>query len=110
MGDEHPQVGPARNSWLTGTASWMYQAATQHILGIRPTYEGLRIDPCIPSAWDGFAVTRRFRGAHYHIAVHNPQHLCHGVVSVTVDGEVVKDNVILVLDAGQECNVEVERR
>jgi cellobiose phosphorylase len=45
LGDEHPQFGLARNSWLTGTASWCYQAATQWILGIRPHYDGLRIDP-----------------------------------------------------------------
>ncbi|HUW95508.1 MAG TPA: glycosyl transferase, partial [Anaerolineae bacterium] len=53
LGDEHPLFGLARNSWLTGTASWAYQAATQYILGIRPTYEGLLIDPCIPAEWDG---------------------------------------------------------
>jgi cellobiose phosphorylase len=51
LGDEHPQFGLARNSWLTGTASWVYQAATQHILGIAPTYDGLQIAPCIPAAW-----------------------------------------------------------
>ena len=53
LGDEHPQFGLARNSWLSGTASWVYQAATQYILGIRAGYDGLRIDPCIPAAWEG---------------------------------------------------------
>ena len=48
LGDEHPQFGLGRNSWLSGTASWMYQAGTQYILGVRPTYTGLLIDPCIP--------------------------------------------------------------
>ena len=62
LGDEHPQSGAARNSWLTGTASWAYQAGTQYILGIRPTYEGLSVDPCIPAAWQGFRVRRVFRG------------------------------------------------
>ena len=54
LGDEHPQFGLGRNSWLSGTASWSYQAATQWILGMRPDYAGLRIDPCIPADWDGF--------------------------------------------------------
>ena len=58
LGDEHPLFGLARNSWLSGTASWAYQAATQHILGLRPTLRGLMIDPCIPSAWDGFRAVR----------------------------------------------------
>ena len=62
LGDEHLQFGPARNSWLTGTASWCYQTATQWILGIRPEIRDPRINPRIPSAWDGFRATRRFRG------------------------------------------------
>ncbi len=79
LGDEHPQFGLARNSWLSGTAAWCYQAATQWILGIRPEYDGLRVDPCIPSAWNGFSVTRKFRGRLFHIIVHNPQGVCKGV-------------------------------
>ncbi|HZY40846.1 MAG TPA: glycosyl transferase, partial [Anaerolineae bacterium] len=65
LGDEHPQFGLARNSWLSGTASWMYQAGTQYILGVRATYQGLEINPCIPHEWIGFKVTRQFRGATY---------------------------------------------
>ena len=78
LGDEHPQFGLARNSWLSGTASWMYQAATQYILGIQPTYEGLRVDPCIPTGWDAFIVKRCFRGALYDIQVKNPGHVSRG--------------------------------
>jgi cellobiose phosphorylase len=86
LGDEHPQFGLARNSWLSGTASWMYQTGTQWILGIRAEYEGLRVDPCIPSTWDGFKATRKYRGVTYHITVNNPKHVCKGVESVTVNG------------------------
>lgn len=86
LGDEHPQFGLARNSWLSGTASWMYQTGTQWILGIRADYEGLRIDPCIPSEWDGFEATRKYRGAIYHISVTNPKHVCKGVEKITVNG------------------------
>jgi cellobiose phosphorylase len=72
LGDEHPLCGLARNSWLSGTASWCYQAGIKHILGVAPGYAGLELNPCIPKAWDGFSVRRRFRGADYLITVTNP--------------------------------------
>lgn len=100
LGDEHPQFGLARNSWLSGTAAWAYQAGTQYILGIRPTFDGLRVDPCIPRAWDGFKVTREFRGAVHHITVENPNHICKGIRSATVDGKTVERNVIPIFDSG----------
>jgi cellobiose phosphorylase len=94
LADEHPQFGLARNSWLSGTASWMYQAGTQWILGIRADYDGLRIDPCIPSKWDGFRATRKYRGVTYLITVNNPKHVCKGVEHVTVNGGVADGNLI----------------
>ncbi|MBN2471994.1 MAG: glycosyl transferase, partial [Anaerolineae bacterium] len=100
LGDEHPQFGLARNSWLSGTASWMYQAATQYILGIQPTYAGLRIDPCIPAAWEGFTATRRFRGATYRITVRNPQGVSQGVTAVVVDGAPIKGNTLPIFEGG----------
>ena len=108
LGDEHPQFGLARNSWLSGTSSWTYQAATQYILGIRPQYDGLLIDPCIPKAWDGFSVTRRFRGATYIITVKNPGHISKGVVSMSVDGDTLNDQVIPVAAPGSVVNVLVQ--
>ncbi len=92
LGNEHPQFGLARNSWLSGTASWAYQAGTQFILGIRPTFHGLQIDPCIPSRWNGFKARRKFRGAAYNITVHNPDHVCKGVASFKVDGQFLPGN------------------
>jgi cellobiose phosphorylase len=94
LGDEHPQFGLARNSWLTGTASWMYQAGTQYILGIRPTYEGLMIDPCLPETWDGFTAVRYFRGVRYEISVDNPEHISRGVQQMTVNGQLISGNVV----------------
>lgn len=90
LGDEHPQFGLARNCWLSGTASWNYQAVTQYILGIKATYEGLRVNPCIPSAWDGFEVKRVFRGINYKIKVENPNHVSKGVKEIYVDGQLIK--------------------
>ena len=94
LGDEHPQFGLARNSWLTGTASWAYQAATMYILGIRPTYRGLLVDPCIPSPWEGFSVQRKFRNANYQITVTNPEHVQRGIKAVTVDGSAISGQVL----------------
>ncbi len=68
-GRDAPTHGEAKNSWLTGTAAWNYVAITQWILGIRPSLNGLIIDPVLPSTWDGYKATRRFRGVTYHITV-----------------------------------------
>ena len=107
LGNEHPEFGLARTSWLSGTASWSYQAATRHILGIRPHYKGLEVDPCIPKAWDGFSVTREFRGATYAIEVKNPSHVCKGVKSVTVDGKAVTGRTVPAFADGRVHKVEV---
>jgi cellobiose phosphorylase len=107
LGDEHPQFGLARNSWLTGTASWAYQAATQYILGVRPTYEGLLLDPCIPREWGGFKVRREFRKTVYQIEVKNHDHVCKGVRSIVVDGREIEGNIVPVLEGGRAHKVEV---
>ncbi|NMC81018.1 MAG: glycosyl transferase, partial [Chloroflexi bacterium] len=107
LGDEHPQFGLGRNSWLSGTASWCYQAATQWILGIRPEYAGLRVDPCIPSAWKGFSIKRRFRGQMMHITVHNPHGVCKGVAKMTVDHQDQLVNLIPTDLPGEEHQIEV---
>jgi cellobiose phosphorylase len=107
LGDEHPQFGLARNSWLTGTASWAYQAGTQYILGIQPTYDGLRIDPCIPAEWDGFSISREFRGAVIQIEVQNPTHVCKGVLSVRVNGQEIEGNLVPILEGGRTHQVQV---
>ena len=107
LGDEHPQFGLARNSWLSGTASWMYQTGTQWILGIRAEYDGLRIDPCIPSEWDGFEATRKYRGIIYHITVKNPKHICKGVEKVVVNGGQATGSLIQIDHGASEVHVEV---
>jgi cellobiose phosphorylase len=86
LGDEHPQFGLGRNSWLSGTASWAYQAATQRILGIRPDYGALIVDPRVPGAWKAFHATRRFRGATYRISVLNARGAGKGVTAAAIDG------------------------
>jgi cellobiose phosphorylase len=105
LGDEHPQFGLGRNSWLSGTAAWVYHAATKYILGVRPEHGGLKIDPCIPPAWDGFSATRRFRGATYRITVKNPEHVSKGRVSLTVDGSAVHGAIVPVFADGEVHDV-----
>jgi N,N'-diacetylchitobiose phosphorylase len=86
-GRDHEWYGRAQNPWLTGTAGWMYTAVTKYVLGIRPTLDGLVVDPAVPRDWDGFEVTRVWRGATYEIEVRNTGGTGHGVTSLTVDGE-----------------------
>ena len=100
--------GEAKNSWLTGTAAWNFYAISQYILGIQPTYDGLRIDPCIAPDWKGYTVTRQFRGATYEITVKNPNGNMKGVKSLMIDGKIIDGNVIPTLPIGSNCKVKVE--
>ncbi|MBN1130309.1 MAG: hypothetical protein JXA71_15055, partial [Chitinispirillaceae bacterium] len=104
--DAAGRPGEAKNSWLTGTAAWNFVAISQYLLGIRPEYDGLVIDPCLPREWDGFTVTRKFRGATFAIIVLNPSHVSKGIKSLTVDGITVAGNVVPVMNDGKEHQVE----
>ena len=93
-GRDAPTHGEAKNSWLTGTAAWNYVAISQWILGIRPTFEGLRIQPVVPDLWDGFSARRSFQGKEYEILVKrigpgNETQL--KVDGKKIDGLVIKD-------------------
>jgi cellobiose phosphorylase len=106
LGDEHPQFGLARNSWLSGTASWTYQAATKYILGIQPRIAGSSSTPAIPASWDGYRVVRVFRNATYEIKVTNPHHRSSGTVKLIVDGRVLSDNIVPAFSDGNVHSVE----
>jgi len=99
--------GEAKNSWLTGTASWNFYAVSQYMLGIRPEYDGLLIDPCIPTDWKGFKATRKFRGATYSIEVVNPDKKSKGIREVTIDGMPHKSNLIPVFGDGKVYKVKI---
>lgn len=86
MGKDHTAHGRARHPWLTGSGGWAYFAATHWMLGVRPGYDGLVIDPCIPPDWPGFEIVRKWRGATYRISVKNPARVQKGVKSVLIDG------------------------
>lgn len=91
-GRDAPTHGEAKNSWLSGTAAWNYVAITQWILGIRPTYAGLEIDPVLPQDWPGLTAVRHFRGLEYHITV---ERVGPGQeVRLTLDGQPVAGKVV----------------
>ncbi len=104
-GMDAAKPGEAKNSWLTGTASWNYYAITRHILGIKPDYNGLIVDPCIPGEWSDYTVKRDFRGVTYKVKINNPEHLEKGEVSLVVDGEPIEGNCIPLKEKGSECKV-----
>ena len=106
-GRDAPTHGEGKNSWLTGTAAWTFTCISQYILGIQPTLQGLRINPCIPSDWSGYTCRRIYRGVSYDITIDNSAHVESGVASVTVDGQPVTGTLIP-FDAGKKtCKVEV---
>ena len=93
-GKDAAKPGEAKNSWLTGTAAWNWYAITQFILGIKPAYNGLEIDPCISSQWKEYTVRRRFRGSLYEITVKNPDGVCKGVREILMDGRKIDGCII----------------
>ena len=93
-GKDAARPGEAKNSWLTGTAAWNWYAITQYILGIKPAYDGIQIDPCICSQWKEYKVTRRFRGSTYEITVKNPDGVCKGIREILLDGQSLEGNVV----------------
>ena len=99
--------GEAKNSWLTGTASWNFYAITQYIFGIRPDYDGLLIDPCIPNEWEELKVTRKFRGSTYEIHILNPDSKSKGVKELYVDDILIQNNIIPIYNARMTHQVKV---
>lgn len=103
IAEPDPRRGMGNLSWLTGTVNWMYIAATQHILGIRPVLDGLRIAPCIPRSWPGFRVKRKFRNTLYDIEVVNRR---SGALEIELDGRLLDGNVLPPQNGGT-CSVKV---
>jgi N,N'-diacetylchitobiose phosphorylase len=93
MGKDHTAFGRARHPWLTGSGGWSYTAVTKWILGIRPDYEGLIIDPCIPKDWREFEVVRQWRGATFEIKVKNPHGVEKGVKEISLNGREVTGSI-----------------
>ena len=106
-GKDAYKPGEAKNSWLTGTAAWNWYAITQFILGIRPDYDGLVIDPCVPKGWKHYEIRRKFRDAEYDIVIDNPDGVSRGVKSLLLNGKPVDGNLVPHQAAGSVNKVEV---
>ncbi len=99
-GKDAYKPGEAKNSWLTGTAALNFYTISQYILGIRPDYKGLVIDPCIPADWDGFKVKRKYRGAQYNIEVINKSKSANAQTKIWVDGVEIEVQIVPVRSSG----------
>ncbi|MDO5111797.1 MAG: N,N'-diacetylchitobiose phosphorylase [Clostridia bacterium] len=106
VGPSHPAFGRARHPFMTGSAGWSYFAATQYILGVRPDFDRLTVDPCVPASWRAFSVKRVWRGACYDIHVSNPDGVSSGVKRIRIDGK--EAACIPPLGEGESCRVEIE--
>ena len=104
-GKDAARPGEGKNSWLTGTAAWMWLTVSQYILGVKPDYDGLLIDPCVPTTAQEFSVKRKFRDAEYRIRISNPQGVNRGVLSVEVDGTLIDGNEIPYTPGSHEVTV-----
>lgn len=105
VGRDHTAFGTARHPFMTGSSGWSYFAATQYILGIRPDFDCLHVDPCIPADWKEFSVTRKWRGAIYEIHVRNPHGVEKGVEKILANGIAVQ--ALPILPEGQVCHAEI---
>lgn len=106
-GKDAYKPGEAKNSWLTGTAAWNWYAITQFILGVKPDYDGLVIDPCVPKSWRHYEIGRKFRDAEYRIKINNPDGVSRGVRRLVVNGEEIEGNLVPHQPAGSVNTVEV---
>ena len=105
VGRDHTAFGRARHPFMTGSAGWAYYAATQYILGIKPDFDGMVIDPCSPADWQEYTVLRRWRGAEYRIHVVNPRGVEKGVASIFVGGVQVKKVPVMPVGSVNEVRV-----
>ncbi len=106
-GPQAADYGAGGWTWYTGSCAWLYRVSTNWILGVRPTYEGLLIDPCIPKIWDGFSMKRVYRKAVYNIEVKNPNHVSRGVKEIELDGKRIGSNIIKASNDKKVHNVRV---
>lgn len=104
-GRDHTTFGEAHHPFMTGSAGWAYYAATQYLLGVRPEFDSLTVDPCIPADWKEFTVDRIWRGAEYRIRVTNPKGVEKGVAEIRLNGETVDSIPVQVPGSVSEIEV-----
>jgi cellobiose phosphorylase len=107
IGPESEYFGEGSHSWFTGGAAWQWHVFWGYIIGIRPTYEGLLADPCLPTDWEAITARRWFRGAIYEVEIDKPKGISKGVRRVIVDGETIEGNVIKPFNDGAVHTVRI---
>jgi cellobiose phosphorylase len=108
IGPESEYFGEGSHSWFTGGAAWQWHVFWGYILGVRPVYHGLEIDPCLPREWEEVSARRWFRGAVYEIDIDKPRGICKGVKRVSVDGEEIEGTIVFPHSDGELHQVRVE--
>ncbi len=106
-GPDSPYPGRGGWSWYTGSAAWLPRVIAEWVLGVRPTWEGLRFDPCLPPGWNRASMMRPWRGARLHVEIERVAGMAGGEVDVTVDGEPLGACALAEVRAGAEVRVRV---
>lgn len=107
-GKDSPHFGRSHVHWLTGTASTVLTGCVEGILGMRPDFGGLRIEPAVPSAWESFEIDKDFRGKHLHIVVKNPQHAQSGAKRLVVNGKELAGNYVPEAEMQEQTEIVLE--
>jgi cellobiose phosphorylase len=102
-----PKHGASRVPWLSGSATWTYYAITNYLLGVRAEYDGITIDPCIPSNWERFSVKRIFRGKQLNIEFKNPEKIEKGVKRIILNGKEISGSFINIKEMESVNSIEV---
>ncbi len=108
LGPENRRAGKSPWAWMTGSASWYFRAMTQWMIGVRPDFDGLVIDPCLPSSWKKCSLERDFRGERYRISIKNPKGLQKGNLKIKLDGKSISSNKIPICGDGKTHEISVE--
>src|SRR6187431_81896 len=103
-GKDAVKPGEAKNSWLTGTGSWNFVAISQYLLGVRPEWDGLLVQPCMTRDVAEYSIVRRARGATYNIKVTNSGSAAPA--KLTVNGKAIEGNLVPYAKAGETVQVE----
>jgi cellobiose phosphorylase len=94
-GPASPHHGRGGWTWYTGSAAWLHRVVSEWVLGVRPEWDGLRVDPCLPPGWPGAHMVRPWRGSTYRIQIERTGGLpADSRLELTVDGARLSGNLI----------------
>ncbi|HUF79216.1 MAG TPA: glycosyl hydrolase family 65 protein, partial [Thermoanaerobaculia bacterium] len=110
-GPASPHHGRAGWSWYTGSAAWLPRVVSEWVLGVRPTWDGLLLDPCLPPGWDRARMRRPWRGARLEVTIERDPGStpggAPGEVAVELDGRPLEGNLLPPLPSGARARARV---